>query len=327
MALENYGLLKGWVVKRKQAHGNRPHYQVLVKDSRKYFRVSINVASYTKPPDLKYFIDEDFSHPIIDSMLKYKPGFTPIKTEPDGDALDYIRGNYFNLHEMQILPHERPGPNNDLNEKFDSEILPAIGDKKSMIYVFGERWGPFQNERDDFFNFKPDNGMHDVHMNQANSRSFKNHDGVWQDGAVFIHYPGLKRWIAIFLAFQSQGVYSDDKYGHIINTAGTLAGVVKIVSAQIKTNAENSGQSVTILNRATQAVNLQGWSLINTARDSYPLRGILKSGAAKKIKLPDRFKLTQAGGIVSLLDQQGLKIDGAAYRTSEIADPGWSITF
>ena len=42
--------------------------------------------------------------------------------------------------------------------------------------------------------------MHDIHMNQGNDPRFERDDGVWQDGGLLIHFPGLSRWIGIFLA-------------------------------------------------------------------------------------------------------------------------------
>jgi uncharacterized protein YukJ len=53
-------------------------------------------------------------------------------------------------------------------------------------------------------------------MNQGNPRSgpFGGDNGVWQDGALFVHLPEETRWIAIFLAFQTQAWQTDDLTGH-----------------------------------------------------------------------------------------------------------------
>jgi uncharacterized protein YukJ len=58
-----------------------------------------------------------------------------------------------------------------------------------MVYAFGERWGPEPDNRDQYFGFKPGNGIHDIHMNQGNSEEFMKNDGVWQDGGMLLHFP------------------------------------------------------------------------------------------------------------------------------------------
>ena len=39
-------------------------------------------------------------------------------------------------------------------------------------------------------------------------------DGVWQDGALILHFPSTDQWVGIFLAFQSQAWHTDDQTGH-----------------------------------------------------------------------------------------------------------------
>ena len=262
MALENYGIFRGWVVECQSAAGERPHYHILVRDKKQYFRVTVAVASYTYPSELIYLTDEDYSHPLLDKLPDYHYGFTPLEKSYQGGAIDYIRANLLDLTKMQVLPYDLPGPNNDLNEHFDAIIRPAMGDNHAEIYVFGERWGPLPNDYDDYFDFKPGNGIHDVHMNQANCKEFRSHNGVWQDGAVFLHYPGLKRWIAIFLAFQSQARHSDDQTGDAVRTAGLEEQQVKIIAAKINVTPDSGDcQTVTILNSSSRDVNLEGWAL------------------------------------------------------------------
>jgi uncharacterized protein YukJ len=42
-------------------------------------------------------------------------------------------------------------------------------------------------------------------MNQGNPPGRHERDnGVWQDGALLLHFPAEGRWTALFLAFQSQ---------------------------------------------------------------------------------------------------------------------------
>lgn len=56
-------------------------------------------------------------------------------------------------------------------------------------------------------------GVHDIHMNQGNEVQYESEDGVYQDGAFFIHYPAQNKWIAMFFEFQSQS-FNTDEDGH-----------------------------------------------------------------------------------------------------------------
>ena len=61
-------------------------------------------------------------------------------------------------------------------------------------------------------------------MNQGNSPRFQGDDGVWQDGALLIHFPAEARWVGIFLAFQSQAWHTDDATGHAIGGGAPAPG-------------------------------------------------------------------------------------------------------
>ncbi len=52
-------------------------------------------------------------------------------------------------------------------------------------------------------------------MNQGNSGKYKKDNGTFQDGALFVNYPGGK-WRAFFFAFQSQSFKTDDKGNPVI---------------------------------------------------------------------------------------------------------------
>jgi hypothetical protein len=115
---------------------------------------------------------------------------------------------------MIALPFDVPGPDNDLNEKIDYHVQTALVEEDAMIYAFGERWGPEPHVRDKYFGFKPGNGIHDIHMNQGSVEEFQKYNGVWQDGGMLIHLPSDDRWVAVFLAFQSQCWHTDDEMGN-----------------------------------------------------------------------------------------------------------------
>jgi uncharacterized protein YukJ len=47
-------------------------------------------------------------------------------------------------------------------------------------------------------------------MNQGNPADNHGADnGIWQDGALFIHLPSQNQWVAVFIAFQTQSWDTD----------------------------------------------------------------------------------------------------------------------
>ena len=122
MALKNYGMLKGRPVDRRLGAGQNPHYQIRVVARTETFRIAINVKSKLAPSELLYYLDDRFAHPICDMLQESAVGFRRLPPTPDGGGLDYIRGNLFNPSDMVTLPANLPGPDNDLNEKFDALV-------------------------------------------------------------------------------------------------------------------------------------------------------------------------------------------------------------
>lgn len=205
MPIRNYGVLKGRVLRGKpERRGSTPHYQILVAAG-PLFRVAVDTRSKGGAPDLLFHSDDDFDHSLLATLSALDDGFHPLAPNRESGALDYVRGNLVRREEMRPLPVDRPGPDNDLNEKIGALVALAKADRAARLYAFGGRWGPEPRRPDAEFRFLPGNGLHDVHMNQGNPPGRHAHDnGVWQDGALFLHLPAEDRWAALFLAFQSQ---------------------------------------------------------------------------------------------------------------------------
>jgi uncharacterized protein YukJ len=206
---------KGKALQRRPGFGRSPHYQILCRDDNVHYRVSVNVRSRFRPFDLLYHMDAHFDHPVCASLERLPAGFTRLRHELGDPALDYIRGNLFDRSRMRPLPFDAPGPDNDLNERLDECVARAISDVDAWLYAFGEPWKS-ENRRDNCFGFRPTNGMHDVHMNQGNDDLFARDDGVWQDGALMIHFRLERRWVAFFLAYQSQSWQTSERTGRRI---------------------------------------------------------------------------------------------------------------
>ena len=346
MPLKNYGILKGKAIEVRQGSGQSPHYQVYVVDDTTDYRIAMNVQSALSPSELEYLIDDRFKHPITSLLEEIPLGFTKIANKPGTTALDYIRANLFDREKMQVLPFNLPGLDNDLNEKIDSVMQRAVADEEAVVYAFGERWGPENNKKDKYFGFLPGNGIHDIHMNQSNVGTFVNDDGVWQDGGVIVHFPSQQQWVAIFLKFQSQGWHTDDKTGHTIGerepvtpggpkpsdppplpTTGDPQGLVRIVAALVNSVQSPEVEMVTLVNASPREIDLQGWALADTQKNKQKLTGKLKAGEARALRVDKPVALSNKGGIITILDATGLKVDGVSYTKAQASSPGWTIVF
>ena len=138
MPLKNYGVLKGKAIDRKLGSGKNPHYQVLINTSSEKHRIAINVKSKLSPSELLYFVDDNFDHPITQDLVKLDYGFNHLDRKPGGLALDYVRGNLFDTTQMKPLPHDVPGPDNDLNELIELYVGRSQSSEEAVIYAF---WG------------------------------------------------------------------------------------------------------------------------------------------------------------------------------------------
>jgi uncharacterized protein YukJ len=331
MSLDRYGVLVGTVLDRMPETGtDTPHYQIHVRANGVDYRVAVNVRSAQSPPDLLYLAVEDFAHPVLTALNDLEDGFTAVPSAPGGAALDYIRGNLFDRTAVRPLPNDVPGPDNDLSEKIDHFVGRAMNDPDARVYAFGQRWGPEPGVADKVFGFDPGNGIHDIHMNQGSSGRFARDNGVWQDGGLLLHYPTANQWVAFFLAFQSQAWHTDDLTGDPVSDLepGEPDGQVKIVGALVNpVGPAPEAESVTLLNTSPDDVDLSGWRLADRLKNQMMLpEQILPAGHTARILVQPPAQLGNQGGLITLLNREGLKVDGAAYTKAE-AREGWTVPF
>jgi uncharacterized protein YukJ len=347
MPLKSYGVLKGKAIEVRLGAGSSPHYQVRVIDDTTDYRIAVNVKSQLPPSDVEYLIVEHFQHPITSVLEALPRGFTRLERKPGTGALDFIRGNLFDRADMRPLPFSVPGFDNDLNEKLDRVIQRAVADEDSLLYAFGERWGPESNVKDKYFGFLPGNGVHDIHMNQGNSGQFVGDDGVFQDGSVLVQFPDQHEWIAIFLKFQSQAWHTDDATGRRIGTPQppqpkppigppqppTLPttddpeGLVRIVAALVNATQSPEVEVVTLLNTSPHDIDLTGWALLDTQKMRLPLADVLTAGATRALQIRQPLALSNKGGVITLVDDKGLKVHGVSYTKEQARNPGWTLVF
>jgi uncharacterized protein YukJ len=264
---------------------------------------------------------------VTGGLTQLPVGFTALPSQTGGLALDFIRGNLFDRQQMRVVPTAQPGPDNDLGEFLDHYVQQARGNDQAQAYVFGQRWGP-ETIPDKIFGFRPGNGVHDVHMNQGNSGRFASDDGVWQDGGLLLHFADTDRWVAVFLAFQSQAWHTDDTTGHAITQPADSDRALRIVAALVNpVGPAPEAETVTLLNASPGPIDLAGWALVDRLAHSQPLTGTMPAGAAVTYAVTAPVQLGNKGGTISLLDQNGLKADGVAYTADQASREGWTIVF
>jgi uncharacterized protein YukJ len=216
VVLRKYGALRGRpVAGRRERVDAQPHYHIhVVARSGRSYRVAINVQGADRSA-LLYLADEAFQHPLTGRLERLPSGYSPLPRAAGGVALDFVRGQLVQRSAMRTVAADVLGPDNDLNEYLDRYVQLAILAADAEIFALGEPWGPEPRRADPVFRFMPGGGMHNVHMNQGNDARHRAEDGVWQDGALLIHLADPPRWMAIFLAFQSQA-WQTDARGHAL---------------------------------------------------------------------------------------------------------------
>lgn len=341
MALKNYGVLVGRIVDRRVATTSNPHYQMHVIDSDHDYRIAIDVRSKIAASAIAFFVDEHFQHDITHKLAGLSLGFHPLKRTPTSGALDFIRGNLFDWKDMRPLPTEASGVDNDVEEKITHYVQRTMGDASALIYAFGAAWGP-EDKKDQLFGFKPGYGLHDMHMNQGNSRdgAFVADNGAWQDGGLLFHYPSESRWVAVFLKFQSQAWHTNDQTGDPVTSVapiepheptqpreGNPDWSMYIVAALVNDTRLEEIETVTLLNPGPVPIDLAGWSLADKNKNKHPLSGVVDPGESVRIVVQKPMELSNKGGIITLLNEEGLKVHGVSYTKAQAQNPGWTVVF
>lgn len=335
MPLKNYGVLAATAVdRRREGATDTPHYQIHLRDAGgTHYRAAVNVLSQQAPSELLYVVVDDFRHPLTDLLPAPGSGWSPLRSEPGTASLDFIRGNLFDPAKLRTLPPDLPGVDNDLADLLDHYVQRAIGDPAAAVYLIGERFGPEADRPDKVFGFLPGNGVHDIHMNQGNSGRFRGDDGVFQDGGLIVHLPVENRWVAVFLAFQSQAWHTDDITGHALprvpEQPDDQQRALRIVAALVNPAGRDRGrETVTVLNTSALTIDLTGWHLADRSKRRLPLPARpLAPGATFTVTGANGFDLGNQGGAITLLDPSGRKVHGVSYTKRQAAQEGRTITF
>ncbi|KAJ5380258.1 uncharacterized protein N7496_002686 [Penicillium cataractarum] len=221
-----------------------PHIHLYFTDdssSSRNLEAAINVKSTDKDTRLVFWLNRNFSHPITEELSQLEQGFHLAQSGSSSNSahedhsqsssrhqshghhhyherlvrrqestlqgLDFVRTeNLIDIQSGQVLPHDIPGPNNDILDELDPILTDAIN-KKATAYIFGSSYG---------------SGIHDIHMNQGSLPSFAN--GIYEDGALLFKFDD-GHWEAVFLAFASQKIPTDDQ-GEAQSNSKSLADIL-----------------------------------------------------------------------------------------------------
>jgi uncharacterized protein YukJ len=218
MPIANYSVLAGRPTAGKVVSGASAHYQITMQATGGPFTVAVNIQS-VDGSEVLYAIEEEFTPPDLAGLTTLPMGMTPLKSEPGGLALDYVRitvdgSPMITKAQMTLLPQlgaKAKGGDAEaqmiqrakakaLENAVVTLLNMTIADKDGVIYAFGSAYSD---------KGKVD-GIHDIHMNQGNPKNNHGGDnGVWQDGALLIHLPSKETWTAVFIAFQTESWSTD----------------------------------------------------------------------------------------------------------------------
>lgn len=343
----NYSCLKGKIDRFKPAPSGNPHLWMLVDAGGDSFFATVNVQSSKGIPGspaaetyLNFFVDEDFRHPIVDRLRLLGPGLAQLERSYAAGALDYIKGNLFDPRKMRVLPSQSAG-GDDLVHRLQA-VFGLARDQNEDIVIVGSQFRTSHRQTDAVFGETPEFGVDNTHMAQGDPPEIDarlHENGSWHDGAIFLISATTDRVTAIFLAFQTQAWQTDAQGQALDGATGFEAprydfaggGLGNLVSASaplaeltsLNRLPDGTGRLV-VANMASGPLDVSGWS-VTTPNASLDLPAtVIEPGQPLSIALTNDL-IDDAGGILSLLDARGLKVDGVAYLGGSTA--GWSTSF
>jgi len=229
-----YGVLRGKVIDAIPYNHGTDHYQIEIRDANNViYRIAVDVYSQIAGQKRKfstfnsnvldtnrevmYYKDENYTHEITGLMPALAAGLTSNDDMDPKLRLDFIRYNpaLFPLDQMKVVPPKDPAGNvPDLNHDIDPSIQKAKNNDDAEVFAFGSSWDDNaaggKPDTHPYFDPNPSLGIHDIHMNQGDTGHEAQYNGIWQDGALFIHFITSNQWVAMFFRFQNQSLDTDD---------------------------------------------------------------------------------------------------------------------
>jgi uncharacterized protein YukJ len=205
-----YAVIKGRIADAKPfpTQGRtRPHYHLLIEAGSSRFDVAVNIVSEDpKVADVRvlYAIKYGFTPRTARELSSMGAGIRNLPQDSDL-RLDYVSDDLVTRDEMSLLPlfdGKHGGRHGGGCDAIMDLVGRAVGNPKATVYAFGHRYSP-SHKPDPAWGFSPDDGVHNIHMNQGNApNDHGNENGRHQDGALWIETDGA--WSAVYVAFQTQ---------------------------------------------------------------------------------------------------------------------------
>lgn len=330
MPVKRYGLVNGRVERTyaERKDSKSPHYQIKVlAGGDGAFRVPVNVQS-NDGSMVRYHVTERFEHPIIEKLAALTPGYTDVKSEAGGLALDFVRGGLFDPNELVSLPANEEGDDNDLQDLLAHLVDPVMHSEKGVAFAWGERWSGGSPRPIDK-RFGTSDGVHDIHTNQGNpAGKWAETNGVWQDGGLVLHDPDRKTWKAIFMAFESQTFNTDASGNAKADKDVTFdredSGVV--IATALVAPVGGRPETVSILNGTNSAIDLAGWWIVDKEDRRGAIKGKVAPGELLTLELAGPVSLSNRSGTITLATPDGTVVDAVSYAKRDVK-PGRLVVF
>ena len=89
----------------------------------------------------------------------------------------------------------------------------------------------------------------------------------------------------------------------------------------VNPSGDDAGKEyVILLNKSSKDIDLNGWSIMDKSNERHDVitNKIIPAGDTLKIRLSgEGAQLSNKGGIITLLNSEGLKIDGVSYTSTD----------
>ena len=177
-------------------------------------------------------------------------------------------------------------------------------------------------------------------MNQGNDPRFAGDDGVWQDGGLLLHFPASRsgsrssspssrRPGTPTTAPATPCRAAPEPGRRPPDPASPTAGPHRRRAGQPgRAGARGRDRHPAQRHAADRSTSPAGSSLDRTRDGRRPCRPVAAPpGAALSCRSQPPVQLGNKGGMITLLDADGLKVDGVAYTGRQAAREGWTIVF
>lgn len=312
---------------------NEPRVRLVVDTGDQQVSVELNVRSYL-PPHTLLFSTSRVSTQLGTDLAQLPDGVYAVSGE-SGLSLDYVRDYLMDREAALRIPYRLEDTANPVLQwlafRFSHCTEESPGPK---VYAWGNlEWQDAQQTTGDIRSAR----LHDVHMNQGSRGSFLGENRVRGDGGLIVETAdGVME--SLCLGFSSQCWDTDDRRGHpvghelpdpVVDTDAVVRIVSALLNSEHESLPERPQQSITLINRSNDTIDLGGWRLEDHDGNRQILKGsAIRAGECLQIPLDSqRLQLRTEGGVVRLFADGDCLVHEVAYRHIDPLSNGWSILF